>query len=66
MPERQRDEWTIELPDGRTVKYTYEDLSGICSTSAEFGTKYITKIVPTLAGPTIRQQVQELFATEIK
>jgi hypothetical protein len=66
MPETKRDEWTLSLPDGRTVKYSYEDLRGICSASAEFGNKSLTKIVPTLAGPTIRQQVQELFASEIK
>jgi len=64
MPERSRDEWTASLADGRKIKYVYQDLGNMSSVTADLDHKIITKIVFSLKGPQLREQVQALFAAE--
>ena len=64
MAERRRDEWTVSLPDGRKIKYVYVDLGNMSSVTADLDRKIITKIVFSLKGPQLREQVQALFAAE--
>jgi hypothetical protein len=64
MPQPGRDEWTVSLADGRKIKYVYVDLGNMSSVTADLDRKIITKIVFSLKGPQLREQVQALFAAE--
>jgi len=64
MPQLSRDEWTVSLADGRKIKYVYVDLGNMSSVTADLDRKIITKIVFSLKGPQLREQVQALFAAE--
>jgi hypothetical protein len=58
------DEWTKTLPDGRVVKYIYDEIVEVCSASIEIG-EY-SKSQSNLKGPLTREQVEELFVCEVR
>ena len=64
MPEH--DEWKKRLQDGRTVRYIYDEIAGVCSASIEFVGQGFKSTRTNVHGPLTRQQVEAIFFRETR
>ena len=56
----KHDEWTKSLPDGRIVKFTYDEVADVCACTLEID-EYFKSSRTNLHGPLNREQVEALF-----
>ena len=62
---KMRAEWTGNLPDGRKVKYTYDDASGVVARSAKVEGSEIVHLVTGERPPLTRTDVEQRFQREL-
>jgi hypothetical protein len=58
------DEWTKSLSDRTVAKYIYDEIAEVCSATIEIG-EYVRSRC-NLKGPLTREEVEELFAFEMR